>query len=52
MNRRYADPRMAGIRVVEPVVMEGSIELRRFSQTDQRGFSRIPVMIVGNGDIG
>ncbi|MNE63274.1 hypothetical protein D3C80_1586170 [compost metagenome] len=52
MNRCYADTRMAGIRVVEPVMMEGSIELRRFGQADQRRFSRIPVMVVGNGDVG
>ncbi|MNI46485.1 hypothetical protein D3C73_1009510 [compost metagenome] len=46
MHRGYSNPRMAGIRMIEPVVMEGREEFRRFGQADQRRFPGIPVVVV------
>ncbi|MNC25941.1 hypothetical protein D3C75_740510 [compost metagenome] len=43
---------MTGIRMIEPVMMEGDIERRRFAQAHQGGFSRIPVVVVGEGNVG
>ncbi|MNC46073.1 hypothetical protein D3C75_950700 [compost metagenome] len=51
MDRGHPDPRMTGIRMIEPVMMEGYKKFGRLAQTHQRSFSRIPIMVVRDCNI-